>query len=222
MIDWIVELEKKGIESVRIHLLESEDDYIRNTYGLSTEENIYALEKIFELEKVLNTLTIDLGSEIPSLLLGDDTSAACTFRACDPYTTAAVRGIEGDGSLSNCGRTNKEGIDFLKSETDGYERYLALYHTPQEFGGCKGCRFFVICKGQCPGTAINGDWRNRTEYCNVWKFIYERSESDLISKGISPISKHHLLDNIERTLLDGWQIGENRTLNQVCKSLSIL
>ena len=41
--------------------------------------------------------------------------------------TGAVRGVEGNGQTSNCGRTNKDGIDFTKANTAGYERYLALY-----------------------------------------------------------------------------------------------
>ena len=80
-----------------------------------------------------------------------------------------MQGIEGTDQRSNCGRTNKDGIDFVKSDREGFERYLALYYTPQEYGGCKDCRFFLMCKGQCPGTAIDRDWRNRTEHCEVWK-----------------------------------------------------
>ena len=83
-------------------------------------------------------------------------------------TTRAVQGIEGTGRLSNCGRTNKDGVDFVKAATPGYERYIALYQTPQDQGGCSGCRFFIFCKGQCPGTAMNGDWRNKTEHCDLW------------------------------------------------------
>ena len=122
------------------------------------------------------------------MLLGQDSNAACVWTACDPYTTQAVRGVEGHGQRSNCGRTNKDGIDFVKGNKPGYERYLALYATPQEVGGCQDCRFFLMCKGQCPGTAIDGDWRNRTEHCEVWKAVYGLLETELVAEGKNPLS----------------------------------
>ena len=67
------------------------------------------------------------------MLLGQDQSTTCVWNACDPYTTRAVQGIEGHGQRSNCGRTNKDGIDFVKADREGFERYLALYPRP-------GCR----------------------------------------------------------------------------------
>ena len=36
-----------------------------------------------------------------------------------PYTTRAVQGVEGHGQRSNCGRTNKDGIDFVKADREG-------------------------------------------------------------------------------------------------------
>ncbi len=84
------------------------------------------------------------------MLVGEDHGTSCIWNACDPYTTQAVRGVAGQGQRNNCGRTNKDGIDFGKADTPGYERYLALYQTPQEAGGCSGCSFFLMCKGQCP------------------------------------------------------------------------
>jgi uncharacterized protein len=75
------------------------------------------------------------------MLEGRDGSVGCTWRACDSYTTEAVQGVEGNGQSSNCGRTNKEGVDFIKANTAGYERYTAaLYRTLQSENGCQGCR----------------------------------------------------------------------------------
>ena len=105
---------------------------------------------------------------------------------CDPFTTRAVQGVEGHGQRSNCGRTNKDGIDFVKADREGFERYLALYHAPQEAGGCQDCRFFLMCKGQCPGGAINGDWRNRSSKCDLWMALFERFEAELIAEGRTP------------------------------------
>jgi uncharacterized protein len=212
---WMVELEAMGIPSVRLHLLESESGVIRARYGLSTQQNIAALVGFLELQKSLRRMTFDLFSDMRRMLAGDDNGTACIWNACDPYTTHAVRGVEGQGQRSNCGRTNKDGIDFGKAGAPGYERYMALYQTPQEAGGCAGCRFFLMCKGQCPGTAIDGDWRNRTEHCEVWKALYARLESDLVNEGKRPLSLSPRRETIERELFEGWSRGRMTLMTQV-------
>src|SRR5204862_2704932 len=144
----------------------------------------------------------------------------CVWYACDPYTTRAVRGVEGRGQRSNCGRTNKDGIDFVKSPSEGFERYIALYHTPQEHGGCHGCRFFLMCKGQCPGTSIDGDWRNRTEHCAVWKSLYEHCEKQMLDQGHKPLSLSPLRARVEKMLLACWASGRNMTIATALRQLS--
>jgi uncharacterized protein len=215
LYDWICYLEEIGIRWVRLHLLESESPVIRLKYSLSIEENIHALVGFATLQKKLRWLTFDLFADMRRMLLGQDSSTTCIWNGCDPYTTRAVRGVEGHGQRSNCGRTNKDGIDFVKAGRPGFERYLALYATPQEMGGCKGCRFFLMCKGQCPGTAMDGDWRNRTEHCEVWKTLYARTESELVAEGKEPISLSPNRTNIEFQLLDAWEHGQTTTMAKV-------
>lgn len=204
---WVADLERIGVRAVRLHLLESESAIVRAKYALSTGENTTALLGFLELQKTLPVLTFDLFSDMRRMLMGDDQSTTCIWNACDPYTTQAVRGVEGQGQRSNCGRTNKDGIDFGKGNVPGYERYLALYQTPQEASGCSGCRFFLMCKGQCPGTAIDGDWRNRTEHCEVWKAVYARLEADLLEADKQPLSLSPCRKEIEQKLIDGWSQG---------------
>ena len=122
--------------------------------------------------------------------------------------------MEGKGQRSNCGRTNKDGIDFVKADSAGYERYIALYQTPQEYGGCKDCRFFLMCKGQCPGTAIDGDWRNKTEHCQVWMQLFEHLEQRLKQQDKTPISLDPNLHYLEENMLSAWQAGINPSLNE--------
>jgi uncharacterized protein len=217
---WIKYLEHIGIRSVRLHILESENETIRKAYSLTNEENIKALFSFLQLEeKELQTLKFDMFDNMRSLLLGYDNRVTCIWRACDPYTTRSVQGIEGNGQRSNCGRTNKDGIDYVKSNKEGYERYLALYNTAQEYGGCKGCRFFLMCKGQCPGTAIDGDWRNRTEYCEVWKRLYEHLEGVLIREGKRVLSADPIRrERMEEAFITSWINGRNTTMEQVSKT----
>lgn len=129
--DWFRRLDALGVTSVRLHLLEVDDPAVGDRYLLTPAETRTALRGLAELETSLPRLHFDLFGEMRKLLAGDDEHATCVWRACDPYTTPAVRGVEGDGRRSNCGRTNKEGIDFVKAGDTGYERQIALYHTPR-------------------------------------------------------------------------------------------
>ncbi len=218
MHQWMRELEQLGVSSVRLHVLEVDTQDVRQKYALTIAETVDALLSFYNLEQNLQTLRFDLFWEMRKLLLGDDRDATCVWRACDPYSTPAVRGVESDGQTSNCGRTNKDGIDFTKSPSEGFERYVALYNTPQEYGGCGGCRFFLMCKGQCPGTAIGGDWRNRTEHCEVWKSVYSVIEQDLVDSGNLPLSQNPVRSQVECLLLDGWARGVNSSTYSVARS----
>jgi len=214
MRDWLLRLDEMAVPAARLHLLEVESPAIRAKYALTASENLAALLSFYALIPELRQLKFDLFGEMRDNLLGADSRTACIWHACDPYTTRAVRGVEGNGQSSNCGRTNKDGIDFLKAGAEGFERYLALYHTPQEAGGCRGCRFFLMCKGQCPGTSIDGDWRNRSEQCEVWMGLYRILEHELIADGLLPLSLHPDRRRIELTMLNGWERGLNTTLEQ--------
>jgi uncharacterized protein len=219
MYEWFRQLESMGVRSARLHILEVENELIRGKYALPMHENIEALLGFAELEQELTSLRFDIFRDVEDLLDGRDGHAACVWRACDSYTTEAVRGIEGNGQSSNCGRTNKDGIDFIKAETPGFERYLALYHTPQEYGGCRGCRFFLMCKGQCPGTAIGGDWRNRTEHCEVWKTLFTHVEKSLLGREISPLSLLPIRQPLEEAMLKAWASGSNPLMQDTLRVL---
>lgn len=221
MHEWFKELEHMGVYSVRLHILETESETIREHYALTPEENLTAFLSFGELERTqLSTLKLDVFEDIRNMLRGRDDLTSCVWNACDPYTTRAVRGVEGHGQRSNCGRTNKDGIDFVKSDQEGYERYMALYHTPQEAGGCQGCRFFLMCKGQCPGNSIDGDWRNRSQDCEVWKGLFAHVEEDMIQQGEIPLSICSHRPLLERQFLGVWARGQNARLCSVLDYLS--
>ncbi len=209
MHQWFFDLERHGIRSARLHTLEVEDSAIRSKYALTAEENIRALLSFASLEAQLSSLKIDVFADMERLLRVRDRGITCVWKACDPWTTDAVSGVEGHGQRSNCGRTNKDGIDFVKADAPGFERYLALYQSPQEYGGCKGCRFFLACKGQCPGTAIDGDWRNRTEHCQVWMALFEEIEKRLLARGETPLSLLPQRGLLEAIMLEAWAAGSN-------------
>jgi uncharacterized protein len=219
--EWLLQLERLGVVRARLHILEVDNDSVRAKYSLSDKENLECMLSFLKFEReALTTLRFDLFEEMQNLLCGNDNQTSCVWNACDPYTTRAVRGIEGNGQRSNCGRTNKDGIDFVKSDVEGFERYLALYYTPQEYGGCNQCRFFLMCKGQCPGTAVDGDWRNRTEHCRVWMGLYQRLESEMIERGLIPISRDMRRLQLEKIFLTHWAEGRNLTIACAIEELS--
>jgi uncharacterized protein len=211
---WLRELDDLGIRAVRLHILEVDNPITREKYTLTTEENIETFLHFAKVEGTFKNIRFDVFNDIRNLLTGADSNATCIWQACDPFTTSAVRGIEGHGQRSNCGRTNKEGVDFVKADRPGYERYISLYYTSQEAGGCKGCRYFLMCKGQCPGTSINGDWRNRSEHCLVWKELFEHFEKDLNAKQVQVISDQERTI-IEPLFIKTWAAGNTTTMAKI-------
>jgi uncharacterized protein len=154
-----------------------------------------------------------------NLLLGDDEGTTCTWNSCDPYTTDAVHGVDGQGNRGNCGRTCKEGPFWEKASTVGYERYLSLHATPMAYDGCMGCRFFYACKGHCPGEGLDGDWRAKTEHCETLMGVFGKIEADLVAQGKEPISLSSLLPRLEAGMVELWQQGRRVSVKQVLASV---
>jgi len=214
---WLRRLDEMGVTSVRLHVLEVDSREVGDQWALSAEDNIDAFRGFALLEEHLATLRFDVFADMRDLLMGTDDATTCVWNACDPYTTGAVRGVEGYGRASNCGRVNKDGIDYLKATVPGYERPLALYRTPQGDGGCAGCRFFLMCKGQCPGTAIDGDWRNRSSQCSVWKQLLRDAEEQLLDAGELPLSVSPERIGIEADLVGQWVDGGTATIAEILR-----
>lgn len=218
---WLTELDGKGLSAARVHVLELDGTAARDAYGLTVAENVAAVTRLVELAKGFKSLRLDVSSDRRGMLLMDDEAVACTFRGCDPLVTEAVIGLDGDGEPHKCGLTDKEGIDFLKTDIPRYERYLSLYQTPQAYGGCRDCRFFVACKGQCPGTAIAGDWRNRSDNCEAWRQLFACAEAELVMEGAVPISIHPRRREVEAALVEAWSRGDNPALMRLRDDLGL-
>jgi len=217
---WLRELDHLGVSSVRLHLLEVNG--LGADLALSADENVRALVALMEFQDALPKLRFDLFPEMVRLLLGTDQwkhgsescGVGCIWNACDPLTTDAVHGINAIGERSNCQRTNKDGIEWQKADQSGCERQLALFRSPVAEGGCGGCRFFVCCKGHCPGNAEGGDWRNKTVYCRVWSALFAVLEAKLMALGKAPVSRLPELPAIEAAMVAGWERGHRLSVAQ--------
>ena len=176
---WIKYLDGIGVPSARFHFLENDgaDEIL-----LPEEENIVATLDLLEFVQTLNTLKIDLFTDMERALRGEK-DVVCVWNGCDPYATSSVRAVDVDGSVTSCHRTSKDGVVYRRADSSGNERILALSQTPQEYGGCKGCRYLPACKGHCPGTGLDGDWRNRTSLCGTLKAIFAKLEEKVVAGG---------------------------------------
>lgn len=210
--DWLRFLDGLGVRNVRLHVLEVDSVEVASTLSLGTSAGLAAMRHLRDLEAELSGIRFDVFAEVEAILAGRDADASCIFQVCDSYTTAAVTGVEGDGRLTNCGRTNKDGVGYIKSDRRSFHRQLALYDTPWESGGCQDCRFFLMCKGNCPGMAIDGDWRLRSADCQLWFGLFEDAERRLAAGGTEPLSLFAGRREMERLALQAWEAGVNPTL----------
>lgn len=213
LLAWFQELDRRKLRHARLHMLEVDDEQIREGLVLTPAELLEVYHAVAALP--LQVLRFDVFEDIEQLLLGTDGKTTCVWNACDPLSTGAVQGIGGDGTLQNCGRTADAGVTWRKADTSGFERQLALYTTPQEVGGCEGCEYWIMCKGQCPGTAIDNDWRNRTEHCQTWKDLFGLVRTRLESEGKPTLASHVRAEEriaLEKSLVAVWSRGMNMNI----------
>ncbi|MGL4820402.1 MAG: radical SAM protein [Bacilli bacterium] len=201
LLNWIRWLGDNGVTSGNVHFMEV-DTQEAEGYALSKEECSFAFHKLAEFMKNNPDLHYNPFNELYYALKGEEYNQGCIWSNCDPLNTQSVYGIEGDGSISNCGMVNKDGIEWTKSEGTDYVRDRVLYQTPQELKGCKDCRFFMFCNGHCVGAAENGDWRNRTIHCESIKEMFMLYEEAIEKEGKTPLSKHPKRKEIEERYMN--------------------
>jgi uncharacterized protein len=209
LLEWYLDLDRRGLRYVNLHLMEVDSEEVRNNWSLSEEDNAHALLACAALQPQLGQLRFQPLTDMVQLLLGDDANTSCIWNACDPLTTRAVRGIDGDGGRVNCSRTNKSGVDMQKADREMFVRPLALYHVPQESGGCRDCRFWFACKGSCPGESLQGDWRQKTEHCGTLQIVFGELERRLSELGYRPVSASpRTRELVESRILSAYRSGE--------------
>lgn len=168
-------------------------------------------EKFVELAKFMeqhSSLSWNPFKEIKSLLRGDRRTGLCSFNNCDPLHTKALSAVKSDGSTFACTCFTPEGFAWKKAANKFFERQLNLYQTPPNLGGCKGCRFFVLCGGGCPAGSLENDWRNKTRNCLTYKSLFKYYEKTLVRKNLTPISKRKDLGALEDRIIRAWRNGK--------------
>jgi hypothetical protein len=144
---------------VNLHYLEV-DSKQASKLRVDTPILIQRMKELMTLGRKLKNLEFTNFQQQINLLRGSTEGTNCVWHACDVMTTPAVQGINGQGQLTNCNRTNKMGVDWQKSVVAGIERQRALYHALQVWR-LQGCRF-PHARGECPGTGLDATGaRNR-------------------------------------------------------------
>ncbi|MGL4819736.1 MAG: radical SAM protein [Bacilli bacterium] len=216
-IRWLGDI---GVKGGNIHVLEVDKTMPdQEIHVLSQKENIYAMKELIKFFDENKDLCFNPFQDLKNAFENEDERVLCYMKNCDPHNTEAVYGIEGKGELSNCGRTNKDGIDWIKAYDFGYERYISLYNFPQELGGCKGCEYFLLCGGGCPGEAIDGDFRNKTIHCMTNKAIFKEYETRAIQNNFLPFSKRKDREVLEKIQLEGFLKREVRGVKASLKEV---
>jgi uncharacterized protein len=204
-IRWLGDM---GVRWGNIHTLEVDETMPdQEKHVLKPTENAKAFLKIAKFLEENPDLHYSPFKDMKEVMYNSDESTNCTWNFCDHMNTQAVYGIEGNGGLSNCGRTNKEGIDFYKADDTYYERYISLYNSPQDLGGCQGCRFFIACSGSCPGESADYDFRNKTIHCQTQKTMLGYYEKKALKEGIIPFSKRKDLKDVEEAVINSLRDG---------------
>jgi len=109
----------------------------------------------------------------------------CKFRDCDPYCTNSATTILKDGSVGVCLRLYNDGKTYLRAEKTSSIRSEALRQTD-----CKDCKWWEHCYGGCSGMSLDGDWRNKDRYCDMYKALFEKTSNVMkalrVSKTVKP------------------------------------
>lgn len=145
-------------------------------HELTIEEATRAWIELYEFNKE-NNLHWNPFREMVMNILGAKLSP-CVFNQCDIFSTHTLS-ILPDGTIANCDRTFQKDIYLRSLSGNRSGRYEALRQTQ-----CQGCKYWVVCGGSCPEEGIDGDWRNKSRFCQVIYNLYSRIEHDL--RGLIP------------------------------------
>jgi uncharacterized protein len=231
LLAWLSDLDARGIQSCNLHVMEM--DFEAGEWAVPHDTTIDFLRRLWTLANGFRQLRVAWFREVLALLRGNDRNVNCTWHTCDPWNTSAVEGLEGDGSPSHCTRTNKDGLAWLPAGGAGqptvhaiggfegnrfHERQLSLYVTPQAAGGCQGCDYWLLCRGQCPGCGeasvaeSQGDWRQRSVHCPIWKGLFAEGERRFAAAHERPITRHPRRQEMEHRLYGLWASGQDASV----------
>jgi len=202
LLKFILFLRSNDIKGGRLNLMWSNHPEAKQ-YQLTPEQASNAWLFLYENLKQYPDHHWQPFREFVDNLLGFAQSS-CSLGKCDYFCTYGAKTILPDGTLGNCDRTHQEEHAYTRaSDKPTYERYEILKQTD-----CKGCRYWNVCFGGCPAEGVDGDWRNKTRWCEPIYSLYEKVESDLkaMFPNINLVSDHNEIDDYFDMLRSGKSI----------------
>lgn len=184
--EFLLRLKEKGVTSGRMNPCSVTKDIAdKPSYQLTVDELIKVYDDLSDF-CMKHGLRYSPLTDIMKSVKGNNDKAVCTFRQCDIYNTSAETCLLGDGTLTNCLKTYHH--DVYYPQTDDKKEHIRtqlLFETD-----CEGCKWFGCCHGGCPNNGIDSDWRRKTKYCKLWKFLFNKFDNILKFVGISSPSKY--------------------------------
>lgn len=194
LLSWVDWLTENGVSGHFNPAIPYEDAAMDDDIALSEERLKECYLRAWEWMKAEPYRSWGPMSNYVDNLLGNQLSN-CVNNKCDPANAGAAKIIMGDGESTGCGKTwgqYGDGGSFLQGPSTGNEydsseeRYEVLKKTPgwvtegePDMGGCKGCDYWNVCQGGCPGAGQDDDFRKRTHFCEAKYALYEQVENDL-------------------------------------------
>jgi uncharacterized protein len=172
LIEYLIWLSTYNINYVTFHPLQTTAPKSIDC-ALTEQETIEAFVTIARHAEMNKSAQYQPFVDIRNMIHGNKKDALCWWNNCDPLFTRAVYGIASDCSIQGCTRMAIDGEMWLKSDSANDERKVILSQIAKDKGGCRACKYWGLCTGGCPAEAIDGDWRNKTQYCNLYQVLFQ-------------------------------------------------
>jgi uncharacterized protein len=142
-------------------------------------------ERMAEVYKKLADYCFDYGlnwypiRSMQNALLGLSINDCWFGTDCDATNTLASTFVTDIGETNVCPKLStvfETALQISYTHSPIAWRQKILEQTPFEKGGCKGCKYWNLCRGGCESDGIDGDIRNRTRFCQHIYSLYEHIE----------------------------------------------
>jgi len=176
--EWVSWLREIGVRGGRFLVLKAPVPELER-YELSPSELGRAWKDLYVFLRGLNWGNedgIERWSPLRDIrwsLKGEGNRAVCWLGNCDPWKTKACLPVLPDGQMGLCDRSFSKGIYIRPLGNPLQVREEIMKQTD-----CKGCKWWGYCKGGCPMSGEEGDWRNKTSICAAIKMLFEELSKD--------------------------------------------
>ena len=139
------------------------------------------------------------------LLTERNPHVSCIWNHCDPVTTAAVQGVSPDGSRSNCGRTNKDGVTGSRVTPLGLNDTFSYGRRRKLLEDAPNANTSYSVKDSVRARQLMETGEIEPLTADTWYALFERIEADQKGKVLSSCVR----SEIEHKLVTEWSGEQN-------------